>query len=328
MHYDIGLFLCFVSIVATAGYMVSLKNTKKRLIALFWANVFTYIGYLGIYFFKKTYLEHDTQAVEELLYNFTFTNVPLYILMALCWVGSLILLNHLMEQYDVSLVVPVTEVGILFTTIGYVVLGNQFSLIALLSVSIVFIGALVSGMKKFSITQPFKELKQFPYPLLVGGVMESIFEASAMMITFLVTQTTPITTEILEWLTNTFHHIYTVPFSFRHPFYYNVGVRFFITLIFLLYMIFSRKYTWDIITELYKDSWNILLVSALFLGATVAYHESYLMIPDKNVLAALRKLTIPTILTISHFFLKEKITPPKIIGCIIIVVGGMLSLLV
>ena len=328
MDYIITLGLCFISIISYAQYMVLLKPLKKRLIVFFWANVFAYLGYLSLYFVRKTILHHDTHAVEELLYEFTLTNVPLYILMALCWVGSLIILDLLMEKYDVSLVVPVTEIGILFTTIGYLLLGSQFSWIVIGSVSTVFIGALLSGMDKISWPNPFEDLKKIPKPLLAGGIIQSLLESSAMLVTFLCTNNTNITKNILSWLYDTFHHIYNVPFSFYHPFYYNVGVRFFISFIFILYLLIFRKHRWDIVTELTENTRTVLSISFLFFVGIMSYHMAYHNMPDKNVLSALRKLTIPTILFISYFQLEEKITQPKVIGCTIIVIGGMMSLLV
>ena len=327
MSYEIALLFCFISIVTYSLYMVALKPAKKRLLVFFWVNVFGYFGYLALYFFRKTVLEHDVHAIEELLYDFTFTNVPLYMLMALCWVGSLILLNALLDRFDVSLVVPVTEVGIVFTTAGYLALGNQFSWIVLASVFVVLVGAIISGMQTFTLSNPFKDLKKIPPILLAGGVLQAFFESAAMLVTFLCTHKTIITEEILMWLQDMFHHIYAVPFSFHQAFYYNVGVRFFITLFFLLYLLIFRNHRWDIITEVYNNPKYILGVSCIFLVAIVTYHMAYQDMPDKNVLAALRKLTIPTILGISYYTLGEKITRPKVIGCVVIVIGGMMSLL-
>ena len=149
-----------------------------------------------------------------------------------------------------------------------------------------------------------------------------------MLITFLCTHKTATTIGIFSWLTITFKNIYDVPFSFHHPFYYTVGVRFFITVIFLLYLFMYKKYRTEIITHPFTNGKYTLTVSAIFLMAIVSYQMAYQEIPDKNILVALRKLTIPTILAISYYTLGEKITKPKIIGCVIIVIGGMLSLLI
>ncbi len=323
-----GLFCCFISILTYSVYMVALKPVKHRILTLFWINCVAYLGYITIYFFRKLHLEHDVRALEQLLFTFTLSNVPLYILMACFFVGSFVLLNYLMDHFEISLITPVTEISILFTTIGYLLLGNPFSWIVMLSVSIIFIGAITSGMKTLSLANPFKDLKRIPRTLIAGGTLQAFFESSAMLITFLCTHQTNVNKAIFNFLNIAFKNIYDVPFSFHQPFYYNVGVRFFIVLIFTLYLLIHKKYRMEIITHPFENTQNTLTLSLVFLISIVAYQTAYQDIPDKNVLVALRKLTIPTILFISYYTLGERITRPKLIGCIIIVLGGMLSLTV
>lgn len=322
-----GLFFCFVSIITYSLYMVSLKPTQHRMLTLFWVNTFGYLGYVALYFIKKLHFEHDVRAFEQ-LFTFTLSNVPLYILMACFFVGSLALLSYLLDHFEISLITPVTEISIFFTTLGYLALGNPFSWIVIASVIIIFFGAIISGMQTVSLTNPFQDLKKIPKQLLVGGTLQALFESGAMMVTFLCTHKTTVTQEIFSILTITFKYIYDVPFSFHQPFYYNVGVRFFITLVFLLYLFVHKKYRTEIITHPFTYPTQTLMISIFFLMAIVSYQNAYQDIPDKNVLVALRKLTIPTILFISYYTLGEQITKPKIIGCSIIVMGGMLSLLV
>lgn len=323
-----SLFFCFVSIAAYSLYMVALKPVKERMLTLFWINTFGYLGYIVIYFVRKLHFEHDVRALEQLLFTVTLSNIPLYILMACLFVGSFVLLSYLMDHFEISLITPVTEISILFTTVGYLVLGNPFSWVVLMGVSIIFIGAIISGMKTVSLANPFKDLALIPRMLVIGGGLQALFESGADLITFLCTNQTIVNKEIFSFLNNTFKYVYDVPFSFHQPFYYNVGVRFFITMVFLLYLLVHKKYRTEIFTHPFKHGRETLTISVIFLIAIVAYQTAYQDMPDKNVLTALRKLTIPTILFISYYTLGEKITPPKIIGCVIIVAGGMMSLLV
>lgn len=323
-----SLFFCFISIIAYSTYMVSLKPVKERMLTLFWINTFGYLGYVLIYFVRKLHFEHDVRALEQLLFDVTLSNVPLYILMACFFVGSFVLLSYLMDHFEISLITPVTEISILFSTIGYLILGNPFSWVVLIGVSIIFVGAIISGMKTVSLPNPFKDLTLIPRMLVIGGCLQALFESGADLITFLCTTQTAINKEIFSFLNTTFQYVYDVPFSFHHPFYYNVGVRFFITLIFLLYLLIHKKYRTEIFTHPFKNGRQTLTISIIFIIAIVSYQNAYQDMPDKNVLTALRKLTIPTILLISYYTLGEKITRPKIIGCIIIVAGGMMSLLV
>lgn len=328
MLVDSGLFFCFFSIIAYSIYMVALKPVKNRILTLFWINFIAYLGYIALYFVRKLHFEHDVRALEQLLFTFTLSNVPLYILMACLFVGAFVLLSYLMDHFEISLITPVTEISILFTTIGYLLLGNPFSWIVILSVSIIFIGAIISGMQTFSLANPFKDLKRIPQALIFGGSLQAFFESGAMLITFLCTHQTATNKAIFNFLTIAFKNIYDVPFSFHQPFYYNVGVRFFIFTIFLLYLLIHKKYRMEIITHPFENARTTLIISGIFLISIISYQQAYQNIPDKNVLVALRKLTIPTILLISYYGLNEQITRPKVIGCIIIVLGGMLSLTV
>lgn len=321
------ILFCTSSIISYAGYMIGLKYSKDRLIVLFWASVSTYIGYLGLLSIRKTFFGHNIRAMEEIIYQFTLTNMPLYILMAISAVTSLALLNYLLDRFDVSLVVPVTETGILFTTIGYIILGEHFSYTTLISVLIVFLGAIISGLDSLPFKKPLQVIKKFPPLLLIGGVLESLCEAGTLIITFICTNTTPVTEKIMVWLTTTFEHIHHIPFNFLHPFYYNLGVRFFIVIIFFMYITLIKKYGLKIFTDYKNHFWNIITVSICFLIYIVTYHEAFNHIQEKSILEALSKLSIPTILAISYFTLSEKLTPPKLVGCVVILLGGVLILL-
>ncbi|MFT6765447.1 MAG: drug/metabolite transporter (DMT)-like permease [Alteromonas naphthalenivorans] len=326
MHFNTGLFFCIISIISYSFYMISLKPSKHRMLTFFWINTISYFGYVTIFFIRKLHFEHDVKALEQLLFTFTFTNVPLYILIACMFVISIAHLNYLMDHFEVSLITPVIEMSILFITLGYIALGNSSSSLVLASVFIIFIGAIISSMETFSFAQPFKDIKKISQKLLASGVLQAFLESSVMLITFLCTHRTTVTEGIIAWLDSVFKNVYDVPFSFHHPFYYTVGVRFFITIIFLLYLLIYQKHRLEILTHPFYNAREIITISAVFLIAIVSYQTAYQNIADKNILIALRKLTIPTILFISYYTLGEKITHPKIIGCSIIVCGGMLTL--
>ena len=129
-----GVIYALVSAFCFAFYAVSLKPFKDRLILFFWVNSFAYLGYLALYFVRNIVQKHDPHPIQHLLHEFTFTNIPFYILMACFWVGSLIVLDHLLDRYDVSLVMPITEISILFALAGYIALGSTFSWISIVSV--------------------------------------------------------------------------------------------------------------------------------------------------------------------------------------------------
>lgn len=322
-----GITYLLLSVVSYAFYAIGLKPFRERIILFFWVNIFVYVAYLILYFINNVILQHDHHPIQHLLHDFTFTNVPLYILMACVWIGSLIVLDHLLDNYDISLVMPVTEISILFGLIGYIMLGAKFTVSSVISVLIVFVGAIVSAFDELSKEDFFAPLKRIPHPLLIGGLLESFLSAVSRWITFICTHETAATLGIHHWVNNMFTHIYQIPFSFHNPFYYNVGVRFFIALLFLVYMLFFKRKRWEIITQLQEHFVYIMGVSIAFAISVVTYHSAFFLIEDKHILTALSKLSILAILVVSHILLKEKITAPKVVGCGIILAGGLISLI-
>ena len=77
-----------------------------------------------------------------------------------------------------------------------------------------------------------------------------------------------------------------------------------------------------------KDFWFILKTSLCYFLFSYTYYYSYMYISNANVLEAINKLTIPTILVLGNLMIGEKITAPKIVGSIIIFLGGAIILFV
>jgi hypothetical protein len=65
-------------------------------------------------------LQHDISAIHELIFNYTYGDFPLYIIIALSFVSSMIISEKLLVGYDLSLVIPLSRSGILPASAGYV----------------------------------------------------------------------------------------------------------------------------------------------------------------------------------------------------------------
>ena len=317
------------TVFAFSLYNIYLKEYPKRLVLLFWVEIVTYSCFAFIFFVKKYLFEHDVAALEKLMFDFTYTNAPLYFLMALSFVGSLILLHFLLKDFDISLVTPLSQISLLFTTIGYILLGDPFNPLVLLSVCIIFLGALISSLSKIAWPNPFSEFKNLSIPLISWTVVYALLITTTALITYQVIQITPQTEIIQSWLSNSVKVLHSFPFHFYNPFYFNVGVRFFIMFFFILAFFFFDEHSFkDPFTVIKKDFWLIIKISIIYFISAYCYQYAYAMISDKNILGALNKLAIPTILVLSMYLLGEKPTPPKIIGSLVIVGGGLLVLLI
>ena len=73
---------------------------------------------------------------------------------------------------------------------------------------------------------------------------------------------------------------------------------------------------------------HILKTSLCYFIFSYTYYYSYMNISNANILEALNKLTIPAILVLGNLMLAEKITAPRVVGSIVIFVGGMVILFI
>ena len=325
--YNFGFILSLVSAATYAYHMVLNKKETNRTVRFFWVSLFTYCGYLGLYTFSKLFFEHSNALeFESFLYETTFTNAPLYFLMALSWIGSTILLNSIIEKYDVSTIVPITKINIIFVTCGYLLLGQTTSKIELISAAIIALGALISGTTLVNKSNRIKSLLAVPAWLFIAVLLEAVLDANGKLITFLCTHKTATTSAIFSWLNDRADHLHGLSFSFRHPFYYNTGVRFFITTLFFAYLVIIKKHR-ILISELLNNKATIAFSTFILLTTTVTYHAAHQTTLDKEYIALIRKCSIPMLLILSHYMLNEKITAPKVIGCLVIMAGAFLTVL-
>jgi drug/metabolite transporter (DMT)-like permease len=308
-------------------YTINIKKAHNRMILFFWVNVITYLCYLVLFFIKDSILLQDRHPIEHLIHEFTLTNSPFYLLMAFFWVGSLVVLNYLLTHYEVSKVTPALHIGILITTCGYMLLGKYFSWGEIAGIITIFTGAYISTYEEFSWKNFYTPIKNFAPLLIVAALLETFLVSGSQWITFICTQKTAITEEIQKWAHHISHHIHGLPFGFHNPFYYNVGVRFFIVVVFISYILLFTDDRKKIVSVLRNQFGHILFVSFCFAAFILTYYSAFFLFQDKDMLSAISKLGIPATLVAGHFFLSEKITQPKVVGTSLILVGGVLNLI-
>lgn len=324
----VHLLAMLLSALTFALYSIIIKGSfAHRLVALFWIQVTTYLGFIGTYLVKKHILAHSVHDVEALIFEFTFTNAPLYVAMALMFVGAQLIFNRLLNQFDISLVAPLTQMSLLFTTIGLLFLGDPLSVVTILSVAVVFVGALLTSFPSFSVSAPFGPLKIIPRSLFKQAILEAALTAGAALVTFQCTQKTVMTESVQLWIKTITRHVYSFPFSFFNPFHYNLGVRFFIVSIFLGYLLSHADYRKYLFGIFFRHPKALLAAGCSYFVSEYFFQYAYYIFADKKAVTALGKLSIPFILLFSVLFLKEKLTVPKIVGTSLIIGGGLIALL-
>ncbi|MEX0940758.1 MAG: hypothetical protein WDZ41_05340 [Candidatus Babeliales bacterium] len=319
----LDIIYIFISIVCYSAYIILIKGVSRKniLVSLFWIHTVTYVGFFCIYLFRKFILEHDLFAVEELIHEFTFINAPLYLLMGLSFLGSFLIFNILIINYPISRVLPFAKISMFFILIGYAILGDPFTWKSMLAASIVAVGALLAALDEMPWPNPIKPFLDVPKKLWIGILCESLLLTLNALITFFLTQKTTIDETIMESLKHVF------PFSFHNPFYFNLGARFFIMITFFFYIYVIKEYREHFFKVLSEQGNYIFLLGILYLASAYAYQDAYLLTKDKDVLAALSKLSIPLVIFLSSYTLNEKIDAPQIIGSALIVAGGVISFL-
>ncbi len=320
---SLDIVLILVSTFTFALYCITVKKIKAEpfLIFLFWIHTFTYIGYFSVYLFRRFVLEHDTFAIEQLIHEFTFINAPLYIIMGLNFLGSFLIFNRLIVNYPISQIMPFAQISLLFTVIGYMILGDPYSASSMTGALVVCLGALIAAVDSFSFPNILEPYRKLPRGLWVGILCEAALLSSSALITFLLTQRTGMDKMVMRSLKHMF------PFSFHNPFYFNLGARFFIMMTFLIYISYQKNYRTNIFSALRKNLLSILLVSFVYFISSYTYQEAYRLTVDKDIIAALSKLSVPMVILLAFFFLNEKLNANKIVGSVLIVVGGAIALL-
>ena len=100
------LFIMLTSVIAFSLYSILIKKHKHKMILMFWANTIAYACFVCMYVVKSYAIPNSNivKSLEELIFKFTYTNMPFYVLMGITFVSSLVVLQFLLKKYDVSIV--------------------------------------------------------------------------------------------------------------------------------------------------------------------------------------------------------------------------------
>lgn len=309
------------------GYYISLrKHTKELLHLLFWSNLITYIAFATLFFVKHKvlYLFHF-QFLEKFMYDFTYTNLPFYLIVGCATLGILLILESLGKKFPISMIIAVSKVSILTSTIGYIALGNPFDTSTVIGVTIVFFGALISGFPYFSFKNPFKPLLELDKKLLFGAFLNAFFASTISMITFICTaEYNQHAQHILRTISN---HLHDMPFHALSAIHFNIGTQAAVSLMLYLFIRFYRKHTRNVLQFFVDHPFDVLLTSFCFTMANFFYYWAFDLISNKTLISSIYKLYIPMTLLFGYLFLKEKPKVPQLIGTTLIVFGAFFSVL-
>jgi uncharacterized membrane protein len=240
--------------------------------------------------------------------------------MGLNFLGSFLIFNQLIINYPISQVMPFAQISLFFTVISYIILGDPYSWASMIGALIVGLGALIAAVNSFSFPNILEPYQKLPKKLWIGILCEASLLTSSAVITFLLTQRTAMDKVVMISLKHVF------PFSFHNPFYFNLGARFFIMMTFIIYISYQKKYRNHIFSVLKKNIFNIMGVSFVYFISSYTYQAAYQLTVDKDIIAALSKLSVPMVVLLAAWILNEELNLNKIIGSLFIVAGGLITL--
>ena len=321
-----GTHLILFSIVTLSLYNVLLKRFPQKLILLFWVSVFSYVGFVAIYLLQSIIIQHDHTAIHELIFSYTLEDIPLYMIIACSFVGSMIISEKLLDGYDLSLVIPLSQFGLLGASVGYIVLGDPFAWSLVVGIAILCLGTAILSLsvtgQSLSLSM-FSGLKNIPRSLWVLVALQALCFTVSAMVSYAGTKQTAETEMIMTGV----RRLHLGPVAFHAAFYFNIGQQLYSILVFLAYLLVRSRYRSKIFSPLTASAPYAGLVALVYIAAEYAYFIAFMITTETTILLALDNLSIPLTLVLSFLLLKEQIDLHKIIGSSLIITGGVIAAL-
>ena len=292
--------LILFSIVILSLYNVLLKRFSQKLLLLFWVSLLSYAGFAAIYLFQSFVLEHNPNAIHELIFEYTFEDVPLYLIIALSFLGSMIISEKLLEGYDLSLVIPISQFGILLASAGYIALGDPFQWSFAVGIVVLCLGTFIlslSATAKPLSLHIFAEFRRIPRNLWVLVVLQALCFTVSAVVSYLGTKETVRTDALMDGM----RRLHLGPIAFHGAFYFNLGQQLYSVSLFLIYILVRKKYRLDFFSPLTTSAKYLSLVVLAYIAAEYAYFIAFMITTNMTILLALDNLSIPITLLFSFF---------------------------
>ncbi|MFA5998674.1 MAG: hypothetical protein WC747_01480 [Candidatus Babeliales bacterium] len=305
-------------------YFLLLNQVSKHILMIyFWIHMWTYGAITALFIFEDTLIKFDTNPLKTIIFDFTYTNFPLYFISSACLIGSYILFDYLSQRHDIAKIIALSQISIIISTVGYHFLGDKMSLISSICMGIIVIGALISGLTRLSFRHPIASLRVYDRHLISWSLLNAIFIATPELITFLCSEHyDPTTREILKLLTK---HAHGIPFVTVIPLYMNIGVQWFN--IMLLYF-WIRRYSHeriDLITTLQQHKKLLFTLAVLHTGYIYCYYTAFSMIENKNIISGIMQLYLPLTMVGGVALLHQRYNKFEAVGMGIIAFGCLMS---
>jgi uncharacterized membrane protein len=321
------IFLALSNVIARVLFNVATKQAKDKLLFFFWSFAVANILFSATFFATQLHSGATLSNVIPHFFSLFQENFYFYIIRAFDFLFCNIIFLYLLETYELSAVILVLQFTVLTSAAFYYVLGSPTSFLSVAGALTVFTGAIISGFKRFEYPNILKPLTQIPLPLYMLGFAKACLTTIDRSLLIVISDQTPETIKIHNLMKQ-------IPFSNSFPiiFYstleYAVGLIPTITFVYFCYLIFIRKNTLSQLgSYLTTYSRSIIFAGVMYYMYIYFFIYVFQYIDNKLILTVIEKLTIPLNLFLAYLILKEKITFPQKIATVLIISGGILSVL-
>ena len=315
----------FASTLCLSGYYTIMKRFKEHsMIMFFWLHIISYTTFALLFLHKDKAFVFDTDALEQLIFNTSYNNVLLYILASVCLVGTYQIFQLLIQKYEMFAILALSQISVIFSTIGYILLGDDVSLVSIVGIIIIALGALIAGSNNLSWKSPIKTIKNYDTYLLKYTCLNGLLTTCIAMITYLcTTEYSDITRSILHTLTKYTHFI---PFVALSPIHFNIGAEFSNIIIMLLFITYYTHKQKLILPILKNHIIFFIIMGILYTMHAFLYYSAFDFIENKNIISAITSLALPITMITSHYYADIKVSQNQIIGMTVITLGSIVSI--
>ncbi len=322
-HFIAKLLIGNAMILLTWYFLLLNQVSKHILRVYFWIHLFTYSAIALLFIFEDTFIKFDPNPLRTIIFDFTYTNFPLYLMSSICLIGSYILFDYLAQFHNVSKIVALSQMSVVISTMGYHFLGDRMTLISAFGMCIIVIGALISGLTKLSIFHPIASFKQYDKSLVFWSMLNACCIAMPELITYLCTaHFDPTTREILKMLTK---HTHGIPFTTVIPLYMNVGVQCFNMILLLSWIWHISKKHINLKSFVSDHKKLVFTLALLHIGYIYCYYSVFDMIENKNIITGIVQLYLPLTMIGGALLYHQHWNKFEIIGMSIIAIGSIVT---
>jgi uncharacterized membrane protein len=235
---------------------------------------------------------------------------------------SMIISEKLLDGYNLSLVFPISQFGILLASAGYIALGDPFQwslLVGILTVCLRAFVLSISAANKHLSLRMFSEFSHIPGKLWALVLGQALCCTTSAVVRYLGIQETAQTDAIM----NSLKRLHLGPVAFHSAFFFNVGQQLFSMITFAIYILSRKKYRMAMFSPLIINTKDLTWAALAYILAEYMYFIAFTIIYEMSVLLVLDNLSIPITLIFSYIFLKEQISENKLLGSSLIVIGGL-----